>query len=184
MVGEVLGIYTVLDKAKEYRDKYGRLKNMYWLVRCKCGNILWVYRNRVLEQRGLFCKICYGVGNRGDKSIHWRGSGAVPYSVLSKIKSTLKRGRIIPCDLSIEDLADVWEKQGGRCALTGRYLLFPDVQYRDTKSGTASVDRIDSILGYTKDNIQFVHKDINNMKQGHSQAYFIELCKEVTLWKK
>lgn len=184
MVGMVFGIYTILDKAKEYRDKHGILKNICWLVRCKCGNILWAYRNRVLGQKTLFCKSCYGLGNRGNKSVHWRGKGGVPYSVLSKIRCTLNRGRTIPCDLSIQDLEDVWVKQEGRCALTGRYLVFPDVLYKDTKSGTASVDRIDSGLGYTKSNIQFVHKDINNMKQGHNQAYFMELCKEVVSWEK
>ena len=44
---------------------------------------------------------------------------------------------------------------------------------------TASLDRIDSNKGYTKDNVQFVHKDINWMKQDFEQNKFIEYCKKV-----
>ena len=35
-------------------------------------------------------------------------------------------------------------------------------------------------MGYIKDNIQLVVKDINMMKQGYSQEHFIELCRYVT----
>ena len=41
---------------------------------------------------------------------------------------------------------------------------------------TASLDRIDSSKGYTKSNIQWVHKDINKMKSDFSMLRFLELC--------
>jgi hypothetical protein len=41
---------------------------------------------------------------------------------------------------------------------------------------TASLDRIDNNKGYTKDNIQWLHKNINLMKHCFDQKYFIELC--------
>lgn len=41
---------------------------------------------------------------------------------------------------------------------------------------TASVDRIDSTKGYTPDNVQWVDKRINFMKQHFSQVEFVELC--------
>ena len=44
---------------------------------------------------------------------------------------------------------------------------------------TASLDRIDSKLGYELNNIQWVHKDINMMKQAYTNNYFIEHCKLV-----
>ena len=43
--------------------------------------------------------------------------------------------------------------------------------------GTASLDRKNSSLDYTKDNIQWVHKDVNYMKMSLSEKYFIKLCK-------
>ena len=42
---------------------------------------------------------------------------------------------------------------------------------------TASLDRIDSSLGYVKNNVQWVHKDINKMKQELNENYFKNLCK-------
>ncbi len=42
-----------------------------------------------------------------------------------------------------------------------------------------SIDRVDSNLGYTQDNIVLCIWDINNMKFNFSQEHFIELCKMV-----
>ncbi len=42
---------------------------------------------------------------------------------------------------------------------------------------TASLDRIDSSKGYTKDNIQWVHKHVNLMKHKFDQKYFVDICK-------
>ena len=42
---------------------------------------------------------------------------------------------------------------------------------------TASLDRIDSLKGYTEDNVQWVHKHINFMKGSLSENKFIEYCK-------
>jgi len=35
------------------------------------------------------------------------------------------------------------------------------------------------LKGYTVDNIQWVHRDINLMKQALDLDYFIEMCKKV-----
>lgn len=41
---------------------------------------------------------------------------------------------------------------------------------------TASLDRINSNLGYEPNNVQWVHKDINKMKLDYNQQYFINMC--------
>ena len=50
---------------------------------------------------------------------------------------------------------------------------------RGNKNRTASLDRIDSKLGYTSNNIQWVHKDLNYMKSDLDQSVFIEWCRKV-----
>jgi hypothetical protein len=45
--------------------------------------------------------------------------------------------------------------------------------------GTASLDRIDSTKGYTPENVQWLHKDINQMKMDLTEQKFIDLCKKV-----
>jgi len=49
----------------------------------------------------------------------------------------------------------------------------------ELSKSTASVDRIDSNKGYIKGNVQFVHKDINLMKNVLNIEYFIEMCKKI-----
>ena len=44
---------------------------------------------------------------------------------------------------------------------------------------TASIDRIDSNKGYIEDNVVWVHKDINIMKNKFSKEYFLMLCKKI-----
>jgi hypothetical protein len=44
---------------------------------------------------------------------------------------------------------------------------------------TASLDRKDSSKGYTKDNVQWIHKTINFMKGQMSDQEFVSWCKLV-----
>lgn len=69
-------------------------------------------------------------------------------------------------------------KQKNRCALSGVEITFPETQ-RKEHQGTASLDRIDSSLGYTEENVQWVHKRINIMKGDMSDSEFIDWCKIV-----
>jgi hypothetical protein len=50
----------------------------------------------------------------------------------------------------------------------------------NTIRGTASLDRIDSKLGYNINNIQWVHKDVNTIKWDLSHDKFIEICQIIT----
>jgi hypothetical protein len=45
---------------------------------------------------------------------------------------------------------------------------------------TASIDRIDSNLGYTESNVVWVHKDVNIMKNNFTKEYFLMMCQKVT----
>lgn len=80
-------------------------------------------------------------------------------------------------DLSIEYLSELFLKQDKKCAYTGEELTFGSTSHRF--DGTASLDRIDSSLDYIEGNVQWVHKDVNMMKQQYSHEYFLDLCKKV-----
>jgi hypothetical protein len=75
-------------------------------------------------------------------------------------------------------------KQSGRCAISGVEIFLLWDSYEDIGGRTASLDRINSLGHYTEDNVQWVHKDINNMKQSYSQKYFIDWCKIVAIFNK
>lgn len=89
--------------------------------------------------------------------------------------------RSISVEISISDIENQLVAQNLKCALTGRTLIFGKIPI---SKYTASVDRIDSSKGYTIDNIQILHKDVNLCKQSMSQEDFITMCKEIAEWKK
>jgi len=177
--GDTVHDWTILNTERLVGDRCYQL----WEVECKCGF------KRFIQPSTLFgknspksCRKCNGGSKRGNNSPHWKGVEEVPYSVLSKIRNTLNRSRVLECSISIDDLESQWVKQGGRCALSGIPLCFSEVQYTNPSKerGNASVDRIDSSVGYVSDNIQFVDKRINIMKQDMDQKEFIDLCKKIS----
>lgn len=78
-------------------------------------------------------------------------------------------------DITPEDLYELWEKQNGLCAYSKKPLnnIANHLQ-------RASLDRIDSKIGYVKDNIQLVTYAVNKMKQEFSEGDFLELCFSIT----
>jgi hypothetical protein len=93
---------------------------------------------------------------------------------------SLRRGRAIDFLLTIEEVWDLFQRQQGRCAISGVEISFAPRcdRYRDA-TRTASLDRIDSKLSYTLDNVQWVHKDVNLMKMSLPEDVFINWCKSV-----
>jgi hypothetical protein len=98
------------------------------------------------------------------------GFGGITGSVWSEVANTSKL-----FEVSIEQVWDLFVKQMGRCALSGIKLVLPET-HRDLRRRTASLDRIDSKLGYVEGNIQWIFKDINFMKQELPESEFVHLC--------
>ena len=57
-------------------------------------------------------------------------------------------------DITVEDLFEQWETQSGMCVYSGVKLIHPG--QNGNNINTASLDRINSNLGYVKGNIQFI----------------------------
>jgi hypothetical protein len=78
--------------------------------------------------------------------------------------------------ISPKYLWELYLKQNKKCALSGLDIFFHKFS---SLIQTSSLDRIDSNKGYVEGNVQWVHKDLNNMKQWFSQEQFINYCKLV-----
>ena len=114
------------------------------------------------------CRSCSNKSNNKKEMFH-----DIPTTwYRTKEKSGISRGYL--WDLTIEFIWELYEEQGGVCALSG----IP-IGWNKNLTATASIDRIDSSEGYLKGNVQLVHKDINFMKQQYDQDKFIALCKSV-----
>lgn len=84
-------------------------------------------------------------------------------------------------NLTEEFIIDLLEnKQGGKCCITNLPIYIRDPKKEATLHDTASLDRINSNKGYTKDNIQWLALGINYMKMDFSQE---ELHKMLRLIK-
>jgi hypothetical protein len=80
-------------------------------------------------------------------------------------------------DITLEFLKDLWGKQAGKCAYTGVSL---SLALKKKRPYSASLDRVDSSRGYTKDNVQFVCYFINTGKSDFSDSdtkEFVQLVK-------
>ena len=108
---------------------------------------------------------------RGAKHPAWKGHGEISGFMWAKIRESARR-RSIELTITIEEAWAVFQEQNGRCALSNVELLFS----RTSRENTASLDRIDSNLGYTKTNVQWVHKTVNKMKNDLGNNEFLLWC--------
>lgn len=76
-------------------------------------------------------------------------------------------------NLDLPYLKDLWEKQKGKCALTGVDLKLKN---SSNKNYQASIDRIDSSRGYIKGNVRFTSVSVNwlksNLDDNHLREFF------------
>jgi hypothetical protein len=85
------------------------------------------------------------------------------------------KNRNIKVFITPDDIYNTYIKQNKKCALSGLDLVFSF----NSELNSASVDRINSKQNYTKDNIQIVHKTINQCKMDLSNDDFYKMCKYV-----
>ena len=78
-------------------------------------------------------------------------------------------------DLEIEDVVNFWNIQNKICAYSGIEMTL-----EAGKLNTVSIERIDSKIGYTKENTILVCQAINRMKSDFTYDEFFYLCKMVT----
>jgi hypothetical protein len=83
-------------------------------------------------------------------------------------------------DLDIEFLLEMFEKQNGRCALTDINFSFEKPKNYRVDPWTISLDRINSKLGYTKDNVRLVCTIVNFALNEWGEDNLIAMSKAVT----
>jgi hypothetical protein len=174
-IGDKIGRWTVMETNVKTNDK-GRYMTK---VMCECGTEGIIRTQRLLDNKSFGCKHCVNKNNyptfrktKTNPDINLKGLSQL---WLSSIKSNLNRGinRKLLLEIDNYDLLNQLEKQNFKCAYTGIYL---NVLNTTKGLSNASLDRIDSTKGYTKDNIQWVYKSINRMKNAFSEKEFLNMC--------
>ena len=90
----------------------------------------------------------------------------------------------IEFDLDNDFVKELNDKQNGKCAISGIEMDWETSDLRKGKAvklwNRASIDRIDSTKGYTKDNVQLIILIVNTGKSNMAQEEFIEMCRTIT----
>jgi len=163
------------------RDKLGVHGGPYYKCRCQCGNETTVrgYHLRTAKVKSCGCLCSETTSKRT-----FKGTGEIFGWYWTKLKRHASE-RNIPFNITIEFAWELYQRQNGKCAISGIPLKmnFRRWSRNDADDNTASLDRIDSSKPYEADNVQWVHKHINWMKNKFSQQYFIEVCREVTMFQ-
>jgi len=163
LIGKIFGVFTVISRTDS--DKW---RGSWWLCSCPNGHILKIQRFRLMRNLKS-CKCCRP-GNLGELSgYYWK-----------RLKSGAK-SRNIQFEITQKEALDLFYKQDGKCALTGVEINIGIIsKSKYPKLCMASLDRKDSSKGYSIENVQWVHKEINIMKGSLKEVDFIKWCKMVS----
>ena len=147
--------------------------NVFWKCSCDCGGEKTVRADNLNSGATQTC----GCKNLFDLRKIKFGLTLVNQRYFNKVKNdSVKRN--LKFNLTIEYLQKVFDEQNNKCSLSDLEIEFSD-DYKKI-SQTASLDRIDSSVGYIEGNVQWVHKYINQMKHRLPQEIFIQLCQAVS----
>lgn len=157
--------------------KRGQKKGKYstWICKCECGTEKTIMQTHLIQGN---IKSCGCLKRRkGENHPNWNGYGEISGNMWDAIarrsfRSKRQARKNIEFNLDIKDAWELFIRQDRKCALSGVDIVFG-------KNKTASLDRIDSSKGYTLENVQWVHKDVNKMKNVFDNSYFIEMCKSI-----
>jgi hypothetical protein len=186
----VHGDYTVLNRTSEYGKK-----PTTWKGKCNhCGREVQLYATHI--QRGAQKRCVCQPKPKGATHPQWNGCGEISGNFFDGIRrgagvefivystryrtKRVRKGRPgrehLSFTITVQDIWELFLKQNRRCALSGVTIHFGEGDVKPT----ASLDRIDNSKGYTFDNVQWLHKDVNRMKNVFDQDYFISICRKIT----
>lgn len=173
-IGKKFGLLEIKELVSDVIiDKRGKFLYQY-ICKCDCGNICIIRRINLFDNHTRSCgclKKRKAANNPG-----WTGYGELSGWYWNKLKNhAVRASRTLEFSITIEYAWELYLKQNRQCALTGWNIDMATDSRRKSKCA-ASLDRIDSNIGYIVGNIQWVHKDVNQIKWTLSNERLFEVC--------
>ena len=144
-------------------------------------------QKRTLKSQCKACDAAYAREFR-KKNKNYQGSGKISKygedrALISAIRlrcSCAKRRVIkykhpVPYDLNADAMLGLFKKQNGLCALSGEPL-----RVKTNHLATLSIDKINPVLGYVLDNVQWVCWAVNRAKGEMTEVMFLNMCRTIT----
>jgi hypothetical protein len=176
----------VFNKLTAIKPIFRYKREWVWECKCKCGRKTKV---RISKLKNGYTKSCGCLKKPktkyGKEHKQWSGFGDISKSFYSRIKNSALQRNII-FQISIEYLWELYQKQEGKCAYTGKEIKLPVFvrQLRgENNEDIASLDRINPESGYIKENLQWICKRINYMKHTMNEEYFLNWIKDIYNFK-
>jgi dCMP deaminase len=169
--GQLLVIKLLKEKTKT--------RGCYWECLCDCGEIIKLASNSLTSGNNITCgklKNHY----KNDLDPRYNFFKEIPRSHLNQIKqNAIKRN--YEYSVTPEYLWNLFIKQNRKCQLTGENIEFTKNRNSSkfSKETTASLDRIDSSRGYIEGNVQWLHKNVNIMKNTLNNNDFITISRKI-----
>ena len=126
------------------------------------------------------CKVCLSkeYKNRGDKDEYikkqkeWRSNNLIHYRVMSAKHRATRKGFVF--EITDDDIVEKLKSQDGKCFISKKPISMNEKDWY-----SLSLDRLDSDIGYTKENTIVVTKFVNISKNDLSLDLYLKLLKEV-----
>lgn len=201
-IGEKFGCYEIIsNEIFMIKNKNNNHHRGSFLVKCSCNREQLVRADILKRGEATKCRYCSNrinydrnvelnkIDHKGYSTSH-QGIGDLSKTQVLRIKYGAKVRDIEWRDneMTVKYLWDLFIKQNKKCALSNQDITLTkgknipmqtNQRNLDYSGWTASLDRIDSSKGYVKDNVQWLHRNVNIMKNAYSQDYFIELCQMI-----
>lgn len=179
-IGQKFGRWMVIDPLVQDGVRY-----MVDVI-CECGTRQLIRSSNLIKGRTMGCRSCSNKTNyptfrksrcNPDESL----MGLSP-TWLSGIIHNKERGlyRTLDVEIDSHDLLNQLKFQNFKCAYTGENL---NVLGLNKSKSNASVDRINGDRGYSKENIQWVSKNVNRMKNSFTEKEFLDTCFKIYEFK-
>lgn len=156
-----LGVLGRQTKCKKCTSEWHRAYNARSDVKEKKGPRVRVYNKKWREANPEKAKENYAI---------WRAK--TPAQALGKsLRRSLQR-HPTDCPVTLKELMQIWDAQDGCCVLSGIKMTWGMGTYYPT---SISIDRINSDIGYTKENVRLICYAINAMKGVWDDKHVIEM---------
>lgn len=177
LVNKTIGHWLIQSiSTKTFCGKKDKQHRLYYNCKClKCGIHKHVLAQNLKNKRSQQCQSCRKVEM-------FKGIEELSGTYLIFLQHSAKK-RNLEFNLTKEYLWKIYIQQNRKCALSGINIEFCTKHFSQPKyftaHQTASLDRIDSTKGYIEGNVQWVHKNVNQMKWNYNQIDFIKICGQI-----
>lgn len=175
--------FTNTCKECEIQQKYEREWQDGKLKCHCCGKFLDVSyfgkkKNKYRDNHDSRCRMCRTKQNKTRKDLYDRDTKLNKILQMRYLCAKERATKYdIPFDITKDYVYELWQKQNGKCAISGIDMTF---EFNKGRIATnVSIDQINPKKGYTTDNIQLVCMAVNQMKSDFDTDTLLMFCENI-----